>query len=132
MRFHNDDSNIPDLCIKLIQPPEPTLSDFPAYEKSNKTPSDLCSIAARYENTAPKMSAWIVGFYQKKLLKLIEFGSLSAPVRQETFSSQPRQAAKEIPILSKLGFVMLCLCTKPWLKVTIDERSNSHQLRILL
>jgi hypothetical protein len=79
MRFHNDDSNIPDLCIKLIQPPEPTLSDFPAYEKSNKTPSDLCSIDARYENTAPKMSAWIVGFYQKKLLKLIEFGSLSAP-----------------------------------------------------
>ncbi|MFL6388617.1 MAG: hypothetical protein ACJ71U_14135 [Terriglobales bacterium] len=53
------------------------MSDFPAYEKSNKTSSDLCSIAARYENTAPKMSAWIVGFYQKKTLKRTEFEPLS-------------------------------------------------------
>jgi hypothetical protein len=76
MRFHNDDSNAPDLCIKLILMCLAALSDFPAYE-TNKTLSALCSTAARPAwKYHTKMFAWIGGFYQKTVLKLTEFAAL--------------------------------------------------------
>jgi hypothetical protein len=108
---------------------KPTLSDFPAYE-SNKTPSAQCSAVRPVCKYRTKMSAWIVGFYQKKVLKLTEFELLSLPVARKLSAAQrSRPRRNEIPI-SCQSSDSRCCAVMPGLRAESDygrDGFNPHQ-----